>query len=114
MQKILVIDDNELMREIVGECVQSVFQGPVLLAGSGPEGMTKLMQETFSIVVCDFDMPEKNGLDVLRFVREKSLPVKFILFTGRESLSEFYIEDDVHIVLNKDFQRLINCLVTLA
>src|SRR5665648_520165 len=47
------------------------------------EGLNKLADGHYDLVVSDYDMPVKNGLDFLRELRQHKNMVPFILFTGK-------------------------------
>ena len=47
------------------------------------EGLNKLAAGHYDVVVSDYDMPQKNGLDFLRELRQRKNMVPFILFTGK-------------------------------
>jgi PAS domain S-box-containing protein len=47
------------------------------------EGLSKLAVGHYDVVVSDYDMPLKNGLDFLRELRQRKNMVPFILFTGK-------------------------------
>jgi DNA-binding NtrC family response regulator len=53
------------------------------LATNGREGLEKLQNGSFDVVVSDVHMPEHGGLDFLRAVRERGLDVPVILMTGK-------------------------------
>ena len=47
------------------------------------EGISKLTNRHYDVIVSDYDMPVKNGLDFLRDLRQNKNLVPFILFTGK-------------------------------
>jgi len=52
-------------------------------ATSVSEALKKMEQQNYAVVVSDYEMPVKNGLDFLRELREQRDDIPFILFTGR-------------------------------
>lgn len=50
---------------------------------SGSEALEALEEEVPDCIVCDYDMPGMDGLDVLEAVRERTPGIPFILFTGQ-------------------------------
>ncbi|WP_254840997.1 PAS domain-containing protein [Natronomonas marina] len=54
-------------------------------ATSPSEGLDRLDDGRFDCVVSDYDMPEQNGIDFLKTVRETHPDLPFILFTGKGS-----------------------------
>ena len=43
----------------------------------------KLQSQRYDVVVSDYEMPHKNGLDFLKELKEQKNPTPFILFTGK-------------------------------
>ncbi|MGZ3789248.1 MAG: response regulator [Bacteriovorax sp.] len=83
MLKVLVVEDEETMREIVIEKLLQLGIKSYTEAKSVSEA--KLILESndhFDLVISDYAMPGGHGGDLLRFVYEKKLPLKFVLFTS--------------------------------
>jgi two-component system chemotaxis response regulator CheY len=67
----LVVDDSRAMRAILGKILRDLGYD-VLEAGNGREGLDRLrMFGTADLALVDWNMPEMNGLDFLRAVREE-------------------------------------------
>lgn len=81
MEKILVIDDDSELCELLNEYLGA--EGFRLHAvHEGREGVRKALEGHFDLVVLDVMLPGLNGFDVLRRIREESqLPV--IMLTAR-------------------------------
>jgi PAS domain S-box-containing protein len=52
-------------------------------ARSAEGAMEKMKQETYDVIVADYQMPGKNGLEFLKELREKGNDTSFIIFTGK-------------------------------
>ena len=78
--KVLVADDSGMMRKIIVHCLSSLGVTDVTEAGDGEQAIERFNAEPFDLVVTDWNMPKKSGLDVLHAVRAKSrsLPVMMI------------------------------------
>jgi len=84
--KILYVDDDVALREIVKD--QLTAQGFFLdEAEDGAEAIAKLESGNFDLMLLDINMPNKSGIDVLKFIKEKSLKCKVIMLTGRVGFS---------------------------
>lgn len=80
-KKILLIDDEETLLEMVAEILSS--DGfDVDVAENGEIGLNKLLATSYDLIICDINMPKMNGIDVIRNAREKGNKDKFIFFTG--------------------------------
>jgi DNA-binding response OmpR family regulator len=84
-KNILLVDDDDALRTVVKHELQN--NGfTVHDVGDGPEALDYLPASATDVVVLDIKMPEMNGLDVLRKIKEEKLPVKVIMLTGVDEL----------------------------
>jgi two-component system, chemotaxis family, chemotaxis protein CheY len=69
--RVLLIDDSSTMRKIQRRALNSLGIEDIDEAANGKEGVEKLIADGYSytIVMCDMNMPEMGGLDVLKAVR---------------------------------------------
>ncbi len=86
-QRVLVVDDSPTMRAFVAAALESEgFE--VTLAKSGFEALKILPGAAFHLIVTDVNMPDINGLELVRFVRQsqthKVTPLIIISTDGRD------------------------------
>jgi DNA-binding NtrC family response regulator len=81
MNRILVIDDDEVIRSIVGKALELAgYQ--VQLAVDGQEGMRKFRSGSFDVVIVDMWMPQKDGLETLMDIRRNTPHARVIAMSG--------------------------------
>ena len=83
---VLVVDDASFIRDLIKNCLRNYFPGiRIEDAVNGRKAQTLLTREAFDLVLCDWEMPEMTGLELLSWCREqdklKTLP--FIMVTSR-------------------------------
>ena len=79
--KILIVDDEASVRDILSDFLQ--FEGyNVHLADGGKQGLESLLSQPFDIVLTDLEMPEMNGLDLLREMQLLKNPPPAVMMTG--------------------------------
>ena len=81
---VLVVDDNQAAREVVGALLEYLgFEEPYM-ASNGQEALEKLHRNKIALVISDWNMRPMNGLELLRHVRaEYALrETRFILISG--------------------------------
>lgn len=105
--KVLIVDDSSAMRMIVKKTLrQAGFDAlDISEAGDGSEALTKIQEEPPELVLCDWNMPNMNGIDLLKSLREVGNPVKFGFITT-ESTSEMRtkaIEAGAQFLIAKPF-----------
>jgi two-component system NtrC family response regulator len=79
--KILVIDDEQPMREMLQRLLED-SQYEIRSARNGEEGLTLFDRETFHLVITDLSMPGMDGIEVLRVMKDKGPNVPVILITA--------------------------------
>ena len=112
MKNILVVEDNETLRYFYRIFLAVCFreEGTAITAvETAVEGVRKLEEESFDIVLTDFNTPEGNGHDVIR--QAAGTVGKIILLTGQADPNEFrQIAETAmllgaHGVLSKPFEN---------
>lgn len=82
MNKILIIDDDEELCELVSEYL-SVEGFQTEEVHDGASGLQKALSDEFDMVILDVMLPKKNGFDVLRDLRQTSqIPVLMLTARG--------------------------------
>ena len=83
---VLVVDDASFIRDLVKKCLRNYFPGiRTEDAINGKKAQAMLAKEAFDLVLCDWEMPEMSGLELLTWCREqdnlKTMP--FVMVTSR-------------------------------
>ena len=71
-KSLMIVDDSVTMRKIIIRTMQMSgldFDQPVE-AGNGAEALEKLKGSSVDIVLCDINMPEMGGMEMVKKVRE--------------------------------------------
>ena len=81
--KVLIVEDHKLMR--VG--LKSLFEGYpeitiVAEAQSGKEALEILATEKIEMIITDMKMPEMDGLELLKNIKEKHKNISAVIMTG--------------------------------
>ena len=69
MAKILVVDDSEIIRNQLNEILAGGGHEAVE-AADGAEGLAKTKEDTFDLIITDYNMPELNGVEMTKAIRE--------------------------------------------
>jgi signal transduction histidine kinase len=83
--KILVIEDEDLVRQSYNDMFSN-FGYEVESVPNGREGMSRITKQDYDIVVTDLNMPEMNGIDVLKYIKKKKPYIEVIVITGYATL----------------------------
>ena len=81
--RVLHVDDDSGFLKISKQCLETEPSIQVDTALSVEEAFKKMEKGKFDIIVSDYQMPEKDGLDFLKTLRSKGNTIPFIIFTGK-------------------------------
>lgn len=79
--RVLIAEDHALVRQGLSALVGTEV-GDVLEVEDGDQALDLLKREHVDLALIDIGLPIRTGLDVLREVRKRELPVKIIILTG--------------------------------
>lgn len=84
-EKVLLVDDEKKFLEAMGARLES--RGlEVSTADSAEKALEILSREAFDAVILDLRMPEMDGIEVLKRMKEKRPEVQVILLTGHATV----------------------------
>jgi len=78
---ILIIDDEAAIRESL-QTLLELENYEVEGAGTAEEGLNLIAERVFDLVLLDFALPDRNGLEVLRDIRERDSQLAVIMITA--------------------------------
>lgn len=90
--KVMLADDHVLMREGIRQLLE--FDGSIEVIGEANDGiecLKKLPEINPQVLLLDINMPKKNGIEVLKEIREKKVDVKVLVLTVHDEI-EYLLE----------------------
>lgn len=85
--RVMIADDHSLIREGLRQLLE--FDGSIQVVGeaaNGVECLDNLGKYEPEVLLLDINMPEKNGIDVLKKMKEDKSPVKVLILTVHNEL----------------------------
>ncbi len=79
--RVLVADDSNTMRKIIIRNLQAVGVPTAVEASDGNEAVQSFVPGQFDLVLTDWNMPGKSGLEVIQEIRAKDPKVPIIMIT---------------------------------
>lgn len=106
--KILLVDDDPMIRETLGSALER-FGHNVMLAANGMEAQDFLQKRTFDVLVIDIIMPFREGIETICAVRKSGRDIKIVAISGggRTGMSDFLeiaVRAGADITLKKPFR----------
>ncbi|RYD77580.1 MAG: response regulator [Sphingobacteriales bacterium] len=84
--KVLIVDDSNIVVERLSAIISEMTSvGPVLISNSFNQAVNLLNVETPDAVLLDIQLPEKNGIELLAFIKSNHPTIKTIIVTNRAS-----------------------------
>jgi len=84
IDKILVVDDNDVLREVMPEILNALGYDNIDTASNGEEGLNKyaVADSVYNLVISDIIMPGMNGIEMYEKIKEseKSINCPNFLF----------------------------------
>jgi two-component system, NtrC family, response regulator AtoC len=84
--KILVVDDEALIRDMIKRGLSQMGGYDVEVAQNGLEAIEKIEKDVFDLVLTDLKMPEMDGLELLKTIKGTRPEVMVILMTAYGSI----------------------------
>ncbi len=86
-QRVLVVDDDTLMREVLKAILRSEGFNVAGEAKDGQAGIAQVERLRPDAVCLDVNMPGISGLDTLKILRQKYPEIRVVMITGDASMS---------------------------
>jgi len=85
MSSILIIDDEKAIRKTLGEILS--YEGyQIDDAENGEEGLKRIKEKNYDVVLCDIKMPKVDGLEFLEKARESNPDLPIIMISGHGTI----------------------------
>ena len=85
LKKILLVDDDEDLREALSEQLVMTEDFDVFEAGDGAEAMEKARAQLHDLVILDVGLPDTDGRELCRRMRKAGVKCPVVMLTGHDS-----------------------------
>jgi len=82
--KVLIVDDFTTMRKLIRNILKQIGFANMIEAENGKAALKVLKKENIDLVLCDWNMPEMPGIDLLKAVRsdDELKDIPFVMVTA--------------------------------
>ena len=82
MEKVLIVDDSKFSRESIKKVLESLGHEVVGEAVDGLDGLRQYEESKATLVVTDIEMPNLDGVSMVKQLRQKDADVRIIVVTS--------------------------------
>ena len=84
LKKILLVDDDDDLREVLGEQLLMTEDFDVFEAGNAHEAMIKTKDAIYDLIILDVGLPDNDGREVCRLMRKQGVKAPILMLTGHD------------------------------
>jgi len=88
LKKVLLIDDDEDLREALSEQLLMTEDFDVYEGGSGAEALEKIKEQSYDLLVLDVGLPDTDGRELCRLIRKQGVKCPILMLTGHDTDSD--------------------------
>lgn len=85
LKRILLVDDDDDLREALSEQLVMTEEFDVFEAGSGAEAMDQVKAGLYDLVILDVGLPDTDGRELCRLMRKQGVKCPVLMLTGHDS-----------------------------
>ena len=88
LKKILLVDDDDDLREALSEQLVMTEDFDVFEGSNGAEGMEKCKASHFDLIILDVGLPDTDGRELCRRMRKQGVKSPILMLTGHDTDSD--------------------------
>ena len=104
MIKVLVVDDQAVLRLLLATHLKNHYHVQCVEADSAEQAIFVLKTSSFDLIISDQWMPKGNGTEIAEYLKESGTTTPFILFTSDKSFNF------PNLVLKDNYTRLFKVM----
>ncbi|MCB1390819.1 MAG: response regulator, partial [Rhodobacteraceae bacterium] len=85
LNKILLVDDDEDLREALAEQLVATEDFDTFEAGDGAAAMERVREEQYDLVILDVGLPDTDGRELCKRMRKAGVKCPILMLTGQDS-----------------------------
>lgn len=106
--RVLIVDDSRLARNHIRRVLQNLGMQHISEADDGKAAMAFMQQQMVDLVVTDYNMPEVNGEELTRFIREHSslshIPILMVTSEANDAHLANIAQSGINALCDKPFE----------
>lgn len=108
MIKVLIIEDDDRIRQVTQMSLEMMTEWKVLMANSGWKGLEIAEKEQPDLIILDMMMPDLSGEETIEKLKNnpQTKDLRIILLTAKSNLSNSLKEMGIQGIIKKPFDAL--------
>ncbi|MDV3350185.1 response regulator [Leptolyngbyaceae cyanobacterium CCMR0082] len=111
MKHILIIDDEDDIRDVAQVALETIGGWRVSTASTGPEGLAQMQADPPDVVLLDVMMPDMDGIEVFKRMRAESqiqdIPVLLMTAKTQAADQQRFLSLGVTAIITKPFKVML-------
>ena len=109
LKKVLLINDDEDLREALSEQLLMTEDCDVYEGSNGAEALQKVKQQSYDLLVLDVGLPATDGRELCRLIRKQGVKCPIVMLTGHDTDSDTILGLDAgaNDYITKPFKFLV-------
>jgi two-component system, OmpR family, response regulator MprA len=87
MKRILIVEDEERLARLISRVLRDEGYA-VEYTGDGRTGLSRALSEDFDLLILDWMLPDRSGLQILRGLRAAEIGVPVLMLTARDQIED--------------------------
>lgn len=106
--QVLVVDDSKMARKVVSRVLTNLGIKQITQAADGSEAIELLKEQSFDLVVTDYNMPEVTGVELTEYIRQSPIhghiPVMMVTSESNDAHLQNVAQSGVNAMTDKPFE----------
>ena len=85
--RVLVVEDERKLAQVVRSALEAEHYD-VVVSATGEDGFFRANSEAFDLVVLDLMLPGRNGLEILKTLRQRRIETPVLILTARDGIDD--------------------------
>jgi DNA-binding response OmpR family regulator len=87
MKRILIVEDEEKLARLIAQVLREEGYTTEMV-GDGHSGLSRALAETFDLLILDWMLPDRSGLQIVRSLRAAEVSVPVLMLTARDQIED--------------------------
>lgn len=113
MKSVLVVEDSIDAQEFIIDWITFTLKGKPNVAATVRGAIDLLLQNNFDVIICDYQLLDGTGEEVLSYLRQHQIQTPTILFSGNSDLKIEVKGPLISVIKDKNYLRLFDVVLNL-